>query len=91
MRAAHLVSGQMDDFIKFDDDFAIVKMPAPEALQGRTIDQSQPRKRHRVNIVGVKPPGEAFVYAQPETMISPGDTIVVSGDVADLEHFADHT
>lgn len=91
VRAAHLVSGQMDDFIKFDDDFAIVKMPAPEALQGRTIDQSQPRKRHRVNIVGVKPPGEAFVYAQPETMISPGDTIVVSGDVADLEHFADHT
>src|SRR5699024_7807980 len=58
VRAAHLVSGQMMDFIKFDDDFAIVKMRPPKALQGRTIDQSQPRKHHRVNIIGVKTLGE---------------------------------
>ncbi|MGO1523818.1 MAG: potassium channel family protein, partial [Nesterenkonia sp.] len=51
VRAAHLVSGQMMDFIKFDDDFAIVKMRPPKALQGKTIDQSQPRKHHKVNIV----------------------------------------
>lgn len=90
VRAAHLVSGQMMDFIKFDDDFAIVKMRPPKALQGKTIDESRPRKQHSVNIVGVKSPGKAFVYAQPETLISPGDTIVVSGDVTDLEHFANH-
>lgn len=90
VRAAHLVSGQMMDFIKFDDDFAIVKMRPPRALQGRTIDQSQPRKHHKVNIVGVKPPAQDFVYAQPDTLISAGDTIVVSGDVAHLEWFADY-
>src|SRR5690625_588885 len=82
VRAAHLVSGQMMDFIKFDDDFAIVKMRPPKALQGKTIDQSQPRKHHKVNIVGVKSVGEEFVYAQPDTLVSSGDTIVVSGDVA---------
>ena len=90
VRAAHLVSGQMMDFIKFDDDFAIVKMRPPKALQGKTIDQSQPRKRHGVNVVGVKSPGREFVYAQPDTMVSPGDTIVVSGDVTKLEWFADY-
>lgn len=90
VRAAHLVSGQMMDFITFDDGFAIVKMHPPKALQGKTIDQSQPRKHHQVNVVGVKSPGEGFVYAQPDTLISPGDVIVVSGDVSQLEWFADH-
>lgn len=90
VRAAHLVSGQMMDFMKFDDDFAIVKMRPPKALQGRTIDESDPRKHHQVNVVGVKSPGKDFVYAQPETVISEGDTIVVSGNVRRLEWFADH-
>lgn len=90
VRAAHLVPGQMLDFIKFDDDFAIVKMHPPKVLQGKAVKDSQPRRRHQVNIVGVKSPGREFVYAQPDTIVSPGDTIVVSGDVAHLERFADH-
>lgn len=89
VRAAHLVPGQMLDFIKFDDDFAIVKMRPPKDLHGKTIDQCQPRKRHGVNVVGVKPPGKDFVYAQPDTKVSAGDTIIVSGDVTVLEGFAD--
>lgn len=90
VRAAHLVSGQMLDFIKFDDGFAIVKMRPPRELHGKTIDQCQPRRRHNVNVVGVKSPGKDFVYAQPDTLVSAGDTIIVSGDVSQLEYFADH-
>lgn len=80
----------MLDFIKFDDDFAIVKMRPPQELHGKTIDQCQPRHRFGVNVVGVKSPGKEFVYAQPETVVAKGDTIIVSGDVRKLEHFADH-
>lgn len=90
IRAAHLVSGQMMDFLKFDDDFAIVKMHAPQSLQGKTIEESQPRKHHHVNVLGFKPPGQEFIYAEPNTKISAGDTIVVSGDVRHLEWFAEH-
>lgn len=89
VRAAHLVSGQMLDFITFDDGFAIVKMRPPKDLQGKTIDQCQPRKRHGVNVVGVKSPGKDFVYAQPDTEVLADDTIIVSGDVTVLEDFAD--
>lgn len=89
IRAAHLVSGQMLDFIKFDDDFAIVKMRPPKDLQDKTINDCQPRKRHGVNVVGVKSPGKDFVYAQPDTMVRANDTIIVSGDTTQLERFAD--
>lgn len=88
VRVAHLVSGHLMDFIKFDDDFAIVKMPPPRCMQGMTIEQAHPRDRHGVNVVGVKSPGRDFVYAQPDTLVSTGDTIIVSGDVSNLERFA---
>ncbi len=90
VRAAHLVSGNMLDFIQFDDDFAIVKMRPPKQLQGKTIDECQPRRKFDVNVVGVKSPGREFVYAQPDTVVSEGDTIIVSGDVRRLEQFAEH-
>ncbi|MGN7155020.1 potassium channel family protein [Dietzia cercidiphylli] len=91
VRVAHLVANQMMDFIKFDDNFAIARMLPPRDVVGRTIDQCRPRSRHKVNIVGIKPPGQPFHYAEPETSIGPEDVIIVSGHVRDLERFADHS
>ncbi|WP_061712678.1 potassium channel family protein [Kocuria palustris] len=87
---AHLVSGQMLDFIQFNEDFAIAKMRPPKELHGRSIDECQPRRRHGVNIIGVKSPGEDFAYAQPNTLVTADDTIIVSGSTVQLEKFADN-
>ena len=89
VRVAHLVANQMIDFIEFDEDFAIVKMRPPRDVIGKSIDYCHPRKRHKVNIVGIKAPGTPFQYAQPETIIGADDVIIVSGHVRDLERFAD--
>lgn len=91
VRVAHLVANRMMDFIKFDDNFAIARMLPPRDIIGRTIDQCRPRSRHKVNIVGIKAPGQPFQYAEPETAIGSDDIIIVSGHVRDLERFADHT
>ena len=89
VRVAHLVANQMMDFIEFDHDFAIVKMRPPEDVIGKSIDDCSPRRRHKVNIVGIKAPGSPYQFAQPETAIGPDDVIIVSGHVRDLERFAD--
>ena len=88
VRAAHLVSGRMLDFIEFDDDFAIVKMYPPKETQGFTLAESQVRSKYGVTIVGVKSPGEDFTYAQPHTKVSSRDMLIVSGHVDLLERFA---
>ena len=88
VRAAHLVSGRMLDFIEFDDDFAIVKMYPPKETQGFTLAESQVRSKYGVTIVGVKSPGEDFTYAQPHTKVSGRDMLIVSGHVDLLERFA---
>jgi trk system potassium uptake protein TrkA len=87
-RVAHLVNGKLLDYIELEDDFTIVKMRPPREVQGFTIAQSQIRKRHGVTVLGVKSPGEDFVYATDETRISATDTLIVSGNAALLERFA---
>ncbi len=87
-RVAHLVSGKLLDYIEVEDDFTIVKMRPPRETQGFTLEQSQIRKRYGVTVIGVKPPGEEFVYATPGTRISANDILIVSGNAELLERFA---
>lgn len=87
-RVAHLVNGKLLDYIEFEDGFTIVKMRPPREIIGFTLEQSQVRKRYGVTVIGLKPPGDDFVYAVPETRISAHDLIIVSGKTALLERFA---
>lgn len=88
-RVAHLVTGRMMDYIKFEDDFAMVKTAAPAAIVGRTLAQSAVRSRHGITVVGIKRVGHPFTYATERTVIEPGDLLIVSGSVAQVESFAD--
>lgn len=87
-RIARLVSGQMLDFIQFDDDFVLVKMFAPKAIRDQTLAESGVRRVHGVTVVGIKEPGKPFTYATESTVVENRDIIVVSGSEADVERFA---
>lgn len=90
-RVAHLVTGRMLNFIEFDDDYALVKTVAPESTTGMPLSESGVRRRHGVTVVGVKRPGEQFTHATAETVVHPGDVIVVTGRTAAVESFAELT
>ena len=87
-RVAHLVGGRMQDYIEFDDGFAIVKMRPPTEAIGFTLEQSAIRSKYGVTVVGVKAPGEDFTYAVPSTKVSAHDTLIVSGPSALIERLA---
>ncbi|GEL19567.1 potassium channel family protein [Pseudonocardia asaccharolytica] len=88
-RVAHLVTGRMIDYIKFEDDFAMVKTAAPREIVGRTLADSGVRSRHGITVVGIKRLGQPFTYATEETVIQPGDLLIVSGRIHQVEAFAD--
>ncbi|MDT0224025.1 TrkA family potassium uptake protein [Gordonia sp. AC31] len=90
-RVAHLVRGRMTDYIEFDDGFAMIKTPAPTSILGRPLADTAIRSRFGVTVVAIKRPGEGFTYATADTILSAGDTIIVSGQVHDTERFADLT
>jgi trk system potassium uptake protein len=87
-RVAHMVTGKMIDYIEFDDDYAIVKTRAPEALTGQTLAGYGVRSKFGVTIVGIKRPKEDFTYARPETVVEEGDLLIVSGRTDLVEKFA---
>mgnify|MGYP002152347118 FL=1 len=87
-RVAHLVSGRMIDFIRFDDDFALVKMYPPKPIRGKSLTDSGVRTKYNITVVGVKSPGKPFTYATEKTVITNHDLIIVSGSNDDIERFA---
>lgn len=89
IRAAHLVSGRMIDYLKMDRyGFAVMKLHPPKEIQGFTIGELDLRGRYGVNVLGVISPDKPFEYASAQTRINPEDVIIVSGDTSLLEHFA---
>ena len=90
-RVAHLVTSKIIDFIEFDDDFAIAKTRAPADVLDKTLAESALRQVYNVTIVGVKRPGEDFTYGRPDTMVRPGDLLIVAGPTREVEAFAGKT
>lgn len=87
-RVAHLVSGRMIDFIRFDDNFALVKMYPPKPIRGMSLTESKVRSKYNITVVGVKSPGKPFTYATENTVVTNHDLIIVSGTNEDIEAFA---
>lgn len=52
---------------------ANVKTQAPRERLNKTLGESALRSKYGVTVVGVKRPKSDFAYAQPETLIQPGD------------------
>lgn len=87
-RVATLVTGKMIDFIEFEDGFGIAKTKAPAETHGKTLAQSGVRTRHKVTVVGIKRRHEDFLYAKADTIIKPGDLLIVAGPTQHVERFA---
>ena len=88
-RVAHLVMGRMLDFIQFEPDYAMVKTAPPAMLLGKPLSETGVRRSHGVTVVGVKRPGGAFGHATGETVLEPGDVIIVSGLPRAVERFSE--
>jgi trk system potassium uptake protein TrkA len=87
-RLAHLVSGQVFDFIEFDEELSVAKLRPPLVAQGAPIAGLGLRRKYGITIVGVRAPDQVFVYASSDTVVGPDDFIVVAGTAADIDAFA---
>ena len=89
-RVAHLVTGRMLDYIEFDDGFAIAKVRAPDDMVGRTLTRAGPadQARHHGRRGQARRQGGRD-RALPDTVIEPGDTLIVSGPTKKVEQIGE--
>ena len=86
-RVAHLVRGAALDFIEIAPGYAMVKAPAPSAIQGRPLGETGIRKTHGVTIAAFHHDG-TWNNADNTTVLHADDTILVVGPTRAAESFA---
>lgn len=88
-RTAHLIGGQMLDYIELDkDNFVIAKMRPPKLLDGFSLEEAKVRSRYGVNVIGVLRKGKPFMYADKDTRVYADDLLIVSGSSRDVINFS---
>lgn len=88
-RIAHLVGGQLQNYIEVGKDFAMVQTHAPRELVGEPVDEVMLREKYGVTVVAVHRHGEDFEFATPDTVLLYDDDLVVAGRIRDVEKFAE--
>lgn len=88
-RVAHLVSGNVLDYLQVDRDFALAKLRPPREIVGVPLAESEIRSKHGVTVVAVKCGQGSFTYATNETVVQRDDVILAVGHTEDIEHLAD--
>lgn len=86
-RLAHVVAGRIIDFVELDPGFALVETKPPAAIVGKALGETAVRKRFGITVVCIKPEGQAFTYATPDTIVGPNDILVVAGETGAAEKF----
>lgn len=88
-RVAHLVSGQVLDYLQVDRDFALAKLRPPREILGVPLLESTIRSKHGITVVAVKSGDGSFTYATNETVVDEDDLILAVGRIGDIERLVD--
>lgn len=88
-RVAHLVSGQLLDYMQIDDDFALAKIHPPREVVGIPLGESRLRSKYGITVVAVKSPDGTFTYAGYDTTLTYDDIILVIGRDDDIERLVE--
>jgi trk system potassium uptake protein TrkA len=87
-RVAHLVSGEMLDYIEIEPGYVMAKTRPPRDIVGIPLGNTNIRSKYGVTIVAVKPQHASFTYADRETVLQFGDIIMVAGPEDKVERFS---
>ena len=78
--AVRYASDHVLDYIKLDEDHAILEVSVPAEWTGKKIGQLDIRKKYGVNIMAVKENGKTDLSITPDTVLNDSKTLLVLGD-----------
>lgn len=88
-RVAHLIDGQMSDFLSMSDGFAVAVTRVPKSAAGKPLVDLALRRRLGITVIAIKRPGAELEYASPDTRLVEGEQILISGQTEQVRAFSD--
>ena len=73
------------DYIELDDEHSIFEVSVPESWIGMSIGKLDIRKKHNINILGIKRAGRADFNITPDTVLTESMTVFALGDYKTLQ------
>ena len=83
--AIRYTANHIFDYIELNEKHAIIEVAVPDSWQGHSIGELDIRKKHGVNILGVKRDGKTDVTISPETVLDGNLTLLVLGEYTALK------
>ena len=77
--AIRCTSDHILDYVDLDGDWAIFELDVPEQWWGKTVLELDIRRRHGINVLGVRVSGVMDMSVTPDTVLHPGASMLVLG------------
>ena len=73
------------DYIRIDETKAIFEVTIPENWYGLTVAELDIRKKHNINIMGIKTGGKLDINITPDTVLTQDKTLLVLGEYKSIQ------
>ncbi|MBO5169743.1 MAG: TrkA family potassium uptake protein [Oscillospiraceae bacterium] len=77
--AIRCTSEHILDYMQLDDDYSIFELEVPADWNGKTILQLDIRRKHGINVLGIRENGKLNMNITPDTVLSNGKSILILG------------
>lgn len=77
--AIRCTSEHILDYMQLDDDYSIFELEIPADWNGKTILQLDIRRKHGINVLGIRENGKLNMNITPDTVLSNGKSILILG------------
>ena len=78
-KAIRCTSDHILDYIDLDGDYSIFELDIPAEWSGRTVVELDIRRRHGINILGIRENGKMNMSVTPDTVLRSGNSMLVLG------------
>ena len=82
-----LISSTFLDYVSLCDSVEIRQIQLPDSLAGRSVEQSQLRRRYKLNMIAIESDGQTNIEIAPDDILQKGAVIVVIGKVNNIDAY----
>ena len=79
-------SNHILDYFPLSDEYAIYEVSVPHAWEGKSIGELDVRRRHHLNILGIKADGRIDLNISAQTILTANAAVLVAGRKEDVTH-----
>ncbi|AEC00898.1 potassium channel family protein [Selenomonas sputigena] len=79
-------SNHILDYFPLSDEYAIYEVPVPRAWAGKSIGELDVRRRHHLNILGIKAADRIDLNISAQTILAANAAVLVAGRQEDVDH-----